>query len=129
MGKHRLFSGRKRRFGLAGAFNVVITNLTLQLLLASNIVSVATATLISQALNTTVGYLIYGKLVFRSSRMRRHTSILKYLALMLCIWMFNTSGIMIGVQLGIGRGIAAAGMILPMAMVSYGIQKIWIFRK
>ena len=56
--------GQKRRFGVAGIINVFITNAALQALLASNLANVAVATLISQAINTILGYAIYGKLVF-----------------------------------------------------------------
>jgi len=122
--------GRKRRFGLAGVANVLLTNLVLQLLLASSAVSVAVATMISQGLNTLLGYLIYGKMVFRSTGLRNHKPILKYLCLMLGVWALNTAGITVGAsRLGLSKGIAAASMIPPMAVLSYSLQKIWVFRQ
>jgi putative flippase GtrA len=121
--------GRKRRFGLAGIINVAITNLVLQLLLASNLVSILLATLISQGVNTTLGYLIYGKLVFRAEGLRHHRRALKYLSLMIAIWLLNSGLIEAGESAGISRNLSAAAMVPVLAVISYAAQKNWIFRQ
>ncbi|TCD58196.1 hypothetical protein CWE16_02590 [Synechococcus sp. BS55D] len=124
-GKRR---GQKRRFGAAGLCNVLVTNLVLQMLLASNSVSVLAATLISQAINTGFGYTIYGKVVFQAKGLRNHQPILRYLALMTTMWLLNTAGIDIGTTLGFSKNIAAAALIPCLAVLSYGAQKYWVFK-
>lgn len=121
--------GRKRRFGVAGIINVAITNLVLQLLLASNLVSVLLATLISQGLNTILGYLIYGKLVFKADDLRHHRPALKYLSLMAGIWLLNSGLIKAGESAGISRNLSAGALIPVLAVISYAAQKSWIFRQ
>jgi putative flippase GtrA len=121
--------GRKRRFGVAGIINVAITNLILQLLLASNLLSVLLATLISQGVNTTLGYLIYGKLVFKAEGLRHHRPVLKYLSVMTGIWLLNSGLIEAGESAGISRNLSAAALIPALAMLSYAAQKNWVFRQ
>ena len=121
--------GRKRRFGIAGILNVVVTNLVLQTLLASSTISIFLATLLSQGLNTSLGYLIYGKIVFQAEGMRSKRPILRYLCLMAVIWLLNTSMIEAGTKAGLNRNITAAAMIPALAIVSYTAQKSWVFKK
>ena len=121
-------SCRKRRFGAAGLLNVAITNLVLQALLASSAVSVIMATLASQALNTVLGYAIYGKIVFRAKGLRSHRPALKYLALMGAIWLINSITIEFIAHYGVNRNVAAAATIPLLAMVSYAGQKSWVFK-
>jgi putative flippase GtrA len=121
--------GRKRRFGVAGLINVAITNIVLQALLASTTVSIVAATLTSQAVNTLLGYLIYGKVVFQAKGLRNHRPALKYLGLMTLIWLLNSAMIEAGTNLGVPRNITAAGMIPVLAVVSYTGQKNWVFKK
>ena len=121
-------SGRKRRFGFAGLLNVAITNLVLQCLLASTTVSTLLATLIGQAINTALGYAIYGKLVFRAKGLRHHKPALKYLSLMTAIWLLNSIAIEAATSIGIARNLTAAAMIPVLAVVSYLAQKSWVFR-
>ena len=121
--------GQKRRFGAAGLCNVLVTNLVLQMLLASNSVSVLAATLISQAVNTSFGYTIYGKVVFQAQGLRNQRPIIRYLALMTAMWLLNTAGIDIGTTLGISKNIAAAALIPCLAALSYSAQKYWVFKQ
>ena len=121
-------SGRKRRFGAAGLLNVAATNLALQALLATPTVSVLIATLSSQALNTILGYAIYGKVVFRAKGLRSHKPALKYLGLMTAIWLINSIMIEALNHQGINRNIAAAATIPVLAVVSYVGQKNWVFK-
>ena len=120
--------GQKRRFGLAGVTNVLLTNLVLQILLASSVVGVTTATLISQLVNTCMGYAIYGKMVFQAKGLRHHRPLLRYLLLMTAMWLINAAGIAGAEILGINKNLAAAGLIPLLAMLSFIGQKHWVFR-
>ena len=121
--------GQKRRFGVAGIINVLITNAALQALLASNLASVAVATLISQSINTILGYAIYGKLVFGAKGLRQREPVIRYALLMITIWILNTTGIELGSVLSLSKNAAAILMIPCLAVVSYISQKYWVFRK
>lgn len=121
-------SGRKRRFGAAGLVNVAITNLVLQALLSSSAASVLVATLVSQALNTVLGYSIYGKVVFRAKGLRNLRPALKYLTLMTAIWLINSFIIEALAHYGFNRNIAAAAAIPLLAVLSYAGQKTWVFK-
>ena len=120
--------GQKRRFGAAGIINVALTNLALQALLASNVISVTAATLISQLINTCLGYAIYGKIVFRAQGLRHHRPLLRYLLLMTAMWILNTVGIELGEAAGINKNCAAAGLVPFLAVLSYLCQKHWVFK-
>jgi putative flippase GtrA len=120
--------GQKRRFGAAGVTNVLITNLVLQALLASSVVGVTAATLISQVINTCLGYAIYGKMVFKAERLRHHRPLLSYLLLMTGMWLLNAAGIASGEALGVNKNLAAAGLIPCLAMLSFLGQKYWVFK-
>lgn len=120
--------GQKRRFGAAGIINVVLTNLVLQVLLISSLVSVAAATLISQAINSCLGYAIYGKMVFKAQGLRHHRPLLRYAVLMIAMWVLNATGIAGGEALGINKNLAAAALIPCLAVLSYIVQKYWVFR-
>jgi putative flippase GtrA len=120
--------GQKRRFGAAGLLNVLITNAVLQILLASNLVAVTMATLISQAINTGLGYAIYGKLVFKAKGLRHHRPLLRYLLLMTAMWLLNAAGIEAGASVGIQKNLAAAALIPCLAVISFGAQKYWVFK-
>ena len=121
--------GQKRRFGLAGVINVLLTNLVLQVLLASNIVDIAIATLLSQAVNACLGYAIYGKLVFGAQGLRRKKPIIRYSLIMIGMWLLNTVGIEFGSALNLSKNVAAILMVPCLAVLSYIAQKYWVFRK
>ena len=121
--------GRKRRFGAAGILNVAITNIALQAILASNAASILIATLISQSINTVLGYLIYGKLVFKAKGLRSHKPALRYISLMTVAWLLNSTIIKLGTYHGIQSNVAAACMVPILAILSYKVQKTWVFQK
>ncbi|CAK22620.1 Hypothetical protein with transmembrane domains [Synechococcus sp. WH 7803] len=107
---------------------MLITNAVLQILLASNLVAVTMATLISQAINTGLGYAIYGKLVFKAKGLRHHRPLLRYLLLMTVMWLLNAAGIEAGAGVGIQKNLAAAALIPCLAVISFGAQKYWVFK-
>ena len=121
--------GQKRRFGVAGIINVIITNAALQTLLASNLASVAVATLISQSINTILGYAIYGKLVFGAKGLRGKEPVIRYGVLMITMWLLNAAGIELGTALSLSKNSAAILMVPCLAVLSYISQKYWVFRK
>lgn len=128
-GTQRKNHGRKRRFGIAGILNVAATNLVLQALLASGTTSIFLATLISQGVNTCLGYLIYGKIVFQAKGLRSKRAILKYLCLMAGLWLLNWSTIGAGTKAGFNKNITAATMVPALAIASYTAQKSWVFKQ
>ena len=121
--------GQKRRFGVAGIINVLITNAALQTLLASNLASVTVATLISQSINTILGYAIYGKLVFGAKGLRGKEPVIRYGVLMITMWLLNAAGIELGTTLSLSKNSAAILMVPCLAVLSYISQKYWVFRK
>ena len=121
--------GQKRRFGIAGIINVLITNTALQILLASNIVSIAIATLISQSINTALGYAIYGKLVFRTKGLRQREPVTRYVLIMAGMWLLNAAGIQLGSTFDLDKNVAAILMVPFLAVLSYYLQKSWVFQK
>ena len=121
--------GEKRRFGAAGIVNLILTNLALQALLLSHLVGVITATLISQVINSMLGYAIYGKMVFRTQRLKSYQPPLRYLTLMTALWLINATGIEACEAININKNLAAASLIPLLAVISYCVQKYWVFRQ
>jgi hypothetical protein len=120
-------TGRKRRFGAAGLLSLAVCNGFLQALLAAN-VPVAASTLATQILNGFLGYLTYGKYAFIAS-IRNFDSAWKYTAMACLLWITNWSGIRAMQGFGAPKYLGAIAMILPLAAISYIIQRTWVFRK
>ena len=127
--KSKKIKGQKRRFGIAGIVNVLITNAVLQALLASNVANIALATLVSQATNTILGYSIYGQFVFSAKGLKRRKSMVRYLILMIGMWLLNTAGIGLGSAMSFSKNAAAIFMVPCLAVLSFIAQKSWVFRK
>jgi len=119
--------GRKRRFGIAGIANLAATNILLQMMLSTNLFSTSFCTLMSQILNASLGYLLYGKIVFEADDIRSHKPMLKYMIMSLAIWGMNTACIQAGSLFNISRNVSALAIIPFLALASYIIQKKWIF--
>jgi hypothetical protein len=117
--------GRKRRFLLFGAVNVLITNLALQGLLL--VASTGFATFLSQLLNVSIGFVLYGKGVFRVDRLQRRSAF-AYGLLALLLWWVNWAGISVLVGLGCARHLAALLLVPALAVLSYAAQKLVVFR-
>ena len=122
--------GRKRRFGTAGVINLLASNLLLQLLLASHSLTIGVATFMAQLFNGSFGYVVYGRWVFQTQTLRRWRPSLLYGGLMVLLWSLNTTGIRVlsTAGLGLNRNFAALLMIVPLAVISYGLQKHFIFK-
>tara|TARA_S200000501_G_scaffold366418_1_gene401135 strand:+ start:1084 stop:1500 length:417 start_codon:yes stop_codon:yes gene_type:complete len=121
-------NGQKRKFVLAGIINALLTNITLQALLLFNFIPILISTLISQFINMTIGYLIYGKFIFKIKQYKKITFIARYTILMLIIWLLNFIVIEAGFNLGISSNLIAFLMIPMLAIVSFIFQKYWVFK-
>ena len=119
-------SGRKRRFLGYGALNVLATNAALQGLLL--VMGTGLATFLSQLLNVGLGFVLYGKRVFRVERLQKRSAI-AYGLMALGIWWCNWVGIDWLAGLGLTRNLAALMLIPVLAALSYAVQKLVIFRQ
>ena len=119
-------SGRKRRFLGYGALNVLATNLALQGLLL--VMGTGLATFLSQLLNVGLGFVLYGKRVFRVERLKKRSA-LSYALMALLLWWCNWAGIDWLAALGLTRNVAALMLIPVLAALSYTVQKLVIFRQ
>ena len=121
--------GFKRRFFVAGLANIFLTNLLLQLLLFSGLISIGGCTLISQLFNGMVGYMIYGKFVFASQALRTSSKPVRYLVLMMSLWLLNWTGIYVLQSFNVSKNAGGLLMIIPLAAYSYTLQRRWVFKK
>ena len=119
-------SGRKRRFLGYGALNVLATNVLLQGLLM--VMGTGLATFLSQLLNVGLGFVLYGKRVFRVERLQKRSA-LSYALMALFLWWCNWAGIDWLARLGLSRNLAALLLIPVLAALSYAVQKLVIFRQ
>lgn len=118
--------GRKRRFLGYGALNVLLTNLVLQALLV--VMPTGVATLLSQLVNVGLGFVLYGKKVFRVERLQKRAA-LRYSLLALVLWWANWSGIDALVRWSLPRHLAALALVPLLAALSYSLQKLLVFRE
>jgi len=118
--------GRKRRFLGYGALNVLLTNLVLQGLLL--VLHTGLATLLSQLLNMGLGFVLYGKRVFRVERLQKRAA-LRYGLLAVVLWWANWAGITGLVGWGLQRNLAALLLVPVLAGLSYVIQKSLVFQQ
>jgi hypothetical protein len=118
-------SGRKRRFLGYGALNVLATNLALQGLLL--VLGTGLATFLSQLLNVGLGFVLYGKRVFRVERLQTRSA-LSYALMALGLWWCNWAGISLLAGWGLSRNLAALLLIPVLAALSYTVQKLVVFR-
>ena len=119
-------SGRKRRFLGYGALNVLATNLALQGLLL--VLGTGLATFLSQLLNVGLGFVLYGKRVFRVERLQKRSA-LSYALMALGLWWCNWAGISLLAGWGLSRNLAALLLIPVLAALSYTAQKLVVFRQ
>ena len=119
-------SGRKRRFLGYGALNVLATNMVLQALLL--VMGTGLATFLSQLLNVGLGFVLYGKRVFRVDRLQKRAA-LTYALMALGLWWCNWVGISLLAGWGLSRNLAALLLIPMLAILSYTVQKLVVFRQ
>ena len=119
-------SGRKRRFLGYGALNVLATNLVLQGLLL--VMGTGLATFLSQLLNVGLGFVLYGKRVFRVDRLQKRSAF-AYGLMALGLWWCNWAGISLLAGWGLSRNLGALLLIPVLAALSYTVQKLVVFRQ
>ena len=119
----------KRKFLVAGILNVLITKLFLQFFLAANLFNVTISTFLSQLINMTFGYALYGKFIFQVNNVKNVNFIRKYFLLMISIWIFNAIGINCGSLFNFSNNISAILMMPFLALLSYLGQKLWVFKQ
>ena len=119
-------SGRKRRFILFGAINLLITILALQIFIL--FLNPFVATFLSQIINLCLGFIIYSKKVFKVSNIEKKAA-LKYFMLAIFIWNSNWIGITIINNFINNKNISAI-LIVPVAvLISFIGQRFFVFRK
>ncbi len=117
----------KRNFLILGFLNFLITNIILQILLL--ISSISIATFVSQFVNITIGYFLYGKFVFLVKN-KNFKNFSKYFMIALITWQFNYFSINFFYnQLSFNKNIAAILMIPILTLISFLLQKYYVFAK
>ena len=116
--------GFRRRFGIAGIFNALITNLVL--FTSLNFVSPLLATLFSQAVNAAFGYVLYSKNVFfKKLYLKRFAT--HYLLTSSIVWLTNYGLILFFCTLGTTKPLGALLAIPFIATLSFLLQKYFVF--
>ena len=116
--------GFRRRFGIAGLFNALITNLVLFISLC--FVSPLLATLFSQVVNTTFGYVLYSKNVFfKELYLKRFVT--HYLLTSSMVWLTNYGLILFFYNFGATKPLSALLAIPFVAALSFLLQKYFVF--
>ena len=119
--------GQKRLFIIAGSLNVLVTNIFLQFLIFLEIFPIIISTLFSQIINMFFGYFLYSRKVFSIKKIYKLKFLIKYIFLMIILQQLNAAGILFLTKLGITKSIAAIILIPLLAIISFILQKIWIF--
>ena len=121
-----LSKGRKRLFLIYGIANFLITNSILHILLL--IVPIFLATIISQLTNLVIGFYLYGRRVFKFKNLT-YREFRKYIGLASLLWILNYGLIRYMYENGINKNLAAIFLIPFLVLISYFIQKKYIFIK
>ncbi len=120
-----LFNSTEKLFLIYGFSNFLITNIFLQIALL--ITPVFFATVFSQFINISIGYYLYGKKVFKCKSLNNNV-FKKYLSLALIMWSLNFVLIQIFFYKGINKNLAAILIIPLLVMISYFVQKKYVFK-
>merc|ERR1711904_86529 len=103
--------GQKRLFIIAGLKNVLFTNICLQLFIIFELFPLTISTFLSQLINMFLGYFLYSREVFKIRKIYKLKFFLKYIFLMILLWLLNTTGIVFLSKLGLSKSIAAIFLI------------------
>ncbi len=122
----RSIQGEKRRFIFFGCLNVLITNICLQIIIL--IFPIGIATLASQAINTFLGFHLYGKKVFKMQKIKKFT-LIKYVLLSIMLWNLNWISIDILYKVVSSKNVAALIVLPVLALISYFSQRNFIFSR
>ena len=116
--------GRKRLFLIYGIANFLITNAVLHLLLI--VMPIFVATIVSQLINLIIGFYLYGKRVFKMNNLT-YRELRKYILLVSLNWILNYVSIRLLFENGIHKNLAAIFTLPFLVLISYIIQKKYIF--
>ena len=118
-------SKKKTLFLIFGLINVLLTNLIIQisLLFIPTIIS----TFLGQLFNFLFGFYFYGKKVFKVKKLNKN-HLRKYIFLNVIIWNSNWTLITLLSSFWDQKNIIALLMILPLALISYCLQKHFVFK-
>ena len=116
---------KKKSFLILGLINFLITNITLQFLLL--ILPIYVSTIASQITNLLLGFYLYGNKVFQVKK-KTLPIFIKYLFLAFVLWFLNFSLIIILLNLGINKNIAAFLVIPFLVILSYFCQSKYVFK-
>ncbi len=120
-----LLVGQRRRFLFYGFLNVLITQTALQLMLLT--FSTKFATFAAQVINISLGFLLYGKRVFMVKHLTLYIAF-RYTLISILLWVLNWFFIYILNDYGYSRNLSAI-IILPfLALLSFLLQKLFVFR-
>ena len=115
----------KKLFLLFGFLNFIITNIILQVSLL--LISTLLATILSQIINVSIGYFLYGKKVFKLNNLNNHI-FKKYIVLASSLWILNFGFIELFFKYGINKNLTAIFLIPPLVIFSYLTQKYYVFK-
>ena len=116
--------GTKRLFLLYGIANFLITNSVLHILLL--VIPIFAATIFSQITNLIIGFYLYGKKVFKMNNLT-YRELIKYILLVSLNWILNYVSIRLLFENGIHKNLAAIFTLPFLVLISYIIQKKYIF--
>ncbi len=117
--------GQKRLFLIYGILNFLITNIILQISLL--IMPTLIATVLSQLVNFSLGYYLYGKKVFKINKLNNNI-FRKYLFLAGILWISNFILIESFFYLGVSKNLTAILIIPLLVFISFTSQKNYIFK-
>ena len=117
--------GKKNSFLILGTLNFLITNIVLQISLL--ILPIYLSTIISQLINFSLGFYLYGKKVFKVKKITLKI-FSKYLVLAFIMWYSNFKLISILFNYGLNKNISALIIIPLLVIISYTIQNKFVFK-
>ena len=116
-----------KNFLFFGIINFTITNIILQILLL--FLNVWTSAILSQIINTLIGYQLYSRYVFRISNYRR-SFYLKYISFAFIIYILNANLIILLSSIfSISNNLSALILVPFLTLFSFIFQKFLIFKK
>ena len=115
----------KRLFLIFGIINFLITNIILQIALL--FLPTFFATVLSQLVNFSIGYYLYGKKVFNVTKLNNFI-FKKYLILSVILWLLNFCFIELFFLYGLNKNLSAIIIIPFLVSLSYLSQKYLIFK-
>ena len=122
----RILDKKKFLFIIFGSINVLLTNVIIQILLV--FFKPIYSTLTGQIFNFFFGFYFYGKNVFKVKSLKK-SHLKKYIFLNIFIWNINWITISYLSVFGFSKNIIALFLVPPLALISYILQKYFVFRK